>query len=294
MSTGLPRRTVSYDSQTIDASRWDRFSPRDGDIFICTPPKCGTTWMQAICALLIFGRPDHDVRPGVVSPWLDARHLPLDEMLSMLEAQTHRRFIKTHTPLDGIPYFPQCTYLAVYRDPRDAHFSMRNHATNQISGRHVDRATKDVGEGFRRWARKPYVEGDRDNFSLVAHVHHYETYRRFMDLPNIDMFHFGDMKRDLSGTMARIAHIFGVSLPAAVMAGLVQAATFENMKKNADQFVPGAGQGRWKNEGRFFHKGGNDQWRGSLTEEDLAIYRDRMRDLLSEEDIAWLENGARG
>jgi hypothetical protein len=48
----------------------------------------------------------------------------------MFEAQNHRRCIKTHTPFDGIPYDPDCTYIAVYRHPIDAHFSMRRHVAN--------------------------------------------------------------------------------------------------------------------------------------------------------------------
>ncbi|NKB55168.1 MAG: hypothetical protein GKS00_02430 [Alphaproteobacteria bacterium] len=291
MSTDLPQQTVSYTSHVIDTARWDRFAPRDDDIFICTPPKCGTTWTQAICALLIFGHADSDVKPGVISPWLDAKHQPMDEMLAMLEAQTHRRFIKTHTPLDGIPYYPQCIYLAVYRDPRDVHFSMRNHATNQANGVNAHRATKDIGEGFRQWVQRPYAAGDEDNFSLAALVHHYETFKRFEHLPNVELMHFADMKHDLGAMMALIGDFLDIVHPAETMDALTEAAGFENMKKNASQFVPGAGQGRWKDEGRFFNKGSGNQWDGVLSAEDLALYDTRVRDLLASADVAWLEDG---
>ena len=40
-------------------------------------------------------------------------------MIERLENQTHRRFIKTHLPLDGIVYHPQIKYIVVGRDPRD-------------------------------------------------------------------------------------------------------------------------------------------------------------------------------
>ena len=46
-----------------DNHRWERFECRPGDIFVCTPPKCGTTWMQTILASLLW--PDGDV-PGQV------------------------------------------------------------------------------------------------------------------------------------------------------------------------------------------------------------------------------------
>ncbi|NQX94559.1 MAG: sulfotransferase domain-containing protein [Erythrobacter sp.] len=34
--------------------------------------------------------------------------------------------MKTHTPLDGLPYYPEAKYLCVTRDPRDAFMSLPN------------------------------------------------------------------------------------------------------------------------------------------------------------------------
>ena len=43
-----------YEASMYDSNRWDGFELRPGDIIISTPPKCGTTWTQMICALLIL------------------------------------------------------------------------------------------------------------------------------------------------------------------------------------------------------------------------------------------------
>ena len=43
-----------YQSPEEDSARWLGFPFRDGDIVICTRSKTGTTWVQMICALLIF------------------------------------------------------------------------------------------------------------------------------------------------------------------------------------------------------------------------------------------------
>ncbi len=294
MNTEFPSRTLHYDSSMIESSRWAHYTPRGGDIVICTPPKCGTTWTQAICALLIFGRPDLDIKPAVISPWFDANHNPLEKMTAILAAQTHRRFIKTHTPLDGIPYFPQCQYLAVFRDPRDAHFSMRNHALNQVNGRNAHRATKDIGEGFRVWTERPYVEAERDNFSLANMVHHFKTFRCFEHLPNIHLMHYADMQHDLRGEMLRCAAYLDIEVAEDAIDALAAAAGFENMKRNASQFAPGAGQNRWKDESRFFYKGTDRQWRFDLSVDDLAVYDARIREMLSESDVAWLQSGNAG
>ena len=46
-----------YEASMYDSNRWDGFELRPGDIIISTPPKCGTTWTQMICALLILQEP---------------------------------------------------------------------------------------------------------------------------------------------------------------------------------------------------------------------------------------------
>ena len=47
-----------YQSPDEDSARWLGFPFRDGDIVISTRSKTGTTWVQMICALLIFGVPN--------------------------------------------------------------------------------------------------------------------------------------------------------------------------------------------------------------------------------------------
>ncbi len=46
--------------------------------------------------------------------------MPADVMHPMLEAQTHRRFMKSHTAADGIPFFDDAKYIVVGRDGLDA------------------------------------------------------------------------------------------------------------------------------------------------------------------------------
>jgi hypothetical protein len=95
--SGLKR----YRSFVADSARWKGFAFRPGDIAISTPPKCGTTWTQMLCALLAFDTADLPRPLAEISPWLDMQTRSLDSVVADLQAQTHRRFIKTHTPLDG-------------------------------------------------------------------------------------------------------------------------------------------------------------------------------------------------
>ena len=46
-----------YTSPDEDSARWWDFPFRPGDIVVSTRSKSGTTWVQMICLLLVFGRP---------------------------------------------------------------------------------------------------------------------------------------------------------------------------------------------------------------------------------------------
>jgi hypothetical protein len=110
-----------------DSRRWEGFVHRPGDVFVCSAPKCGTTWTQTIAATLLFQPGDPPAPVMALSPWLDARFAPIDQVLRALDGQTHRRLIKTHTPADGIPWYPDASYIVVARDGRDAFMSFLNH-----------------------------------------------------------------------------------------------------------------------------------------------------------------------
>ena len=98
---------VRYRSLLADSARWDGFEFRAGDIVISTPAKCGTTWVQMLCALLIFDRPDFPAPLDELSPWVDMCNQSIASVRAKLAAQSHRRFIKTHLPVDALVFSPK-------------------------------------------------------------------------------------------------------------------------------------------------------------------------------------------
>ena len=52
--SGLPTRTRHYQNAVMNSAKWDSFIPRPDDIIITTSYKAGTTWLQGICAALVF------------------------------------------------------------------------------------------------------------------------------------------------------------------------------------------------------------------------------------------------
>ncbi len=292
MTEDLPRRETHYFTDFSDSARWDHFAGRDSDIFVCAPPKTGTTWTQTLCCLLLFGWREFDIRPSDVSPWYDATFEPVEEINALIEAQDHRRLIKTHTPLDGIPYNPLATYVTVYRDPRDVYFSALNHKDNVKLNDFSSNPEDDISAPFREWVQAPAGNGGPASGSLERFIVHFKSFKRFGHLSNLHFFHYSDMKRDLPAAVTGLARVLGIEITQDDIAQMSHIADIQNMRKNADQFAPDAKIGVWKSNEQFFNKGTGGQWRDELRAEDLALYDERMSELLSAEDIAWLHHGA--
>ena len=142
---------------------------------------------------------------------------------TQLEAQTHRRFIKTHTPLDGIPEWPDVTYVAVARDPRDVFVSWEHHVANidvdhlfsAIDGAvgmdtvlpFIGASPETVEERFELWL----VDDDQmGRMSLALVAGHIEASWDRRDRPNVELFHFEEMRTDRVAAMTRLAAAFGL------------------------------------------------------------------------------------
>ena len=80
---------------------------------------------------LILGPKPLPARLSEISPWVDARFMgPLQPILDRLDAQRHRRFIKSHLVADGLRFFPQAKYIVVGRDTRDVFMSLFNYCSS--------------------------------------------------------------------------------------------------------------------------------------------------------------------
>lgn len=307
---GLGER-VRYQTSFADSARWEGFVFRPGDIVISTPAKCGTTWLQMICALEIFKSAAFDRPLDQISPWLDALLRPLTGVLADLEAQAHRRFIKTHTPLDGLPFDDRVTYLCASRDPRDVAVSLDSHASN--TDRAVSLALREdavgavvldellaaapslpsgtAGERFWSWVN-PAAPG-KSVSDLEIMLHHLDTFWQVRDQPNIVLLRYEDLLDDLEGQMRYMAARLGIAITEKAWPDLVQAATFAVMKGRADKLAPEASHdGFYHDPSQFFHSGSTGQWRQVLSEEELPRYAARVAECAPADLAAWIHRPA--
>jgi aryl sulfotransferase len=284
-----------YRSFLSDNLRWKGFVPRPGDIFVCTPAKCGTTWMQTIVTALLF--PEQAPGPVVqIAPWLDARFEPIDEVLRRLDAQPHRRSIKTHTAADGIPWYPQACYIVVGRDGRDALMSFVNHLKNLQPELFPQLAFSAIEEGIDVGAvRPPPVDDIHEFFTWCVDENpvwfqHVASFWPHHDESNVLFVHYNDMQADLDAQMRRVAAFLGIEVDDQRWADQVERCTFESMKRRSSEiadfeahFVGGADS--------FLYKGTNGRWRDVLTAEELDRFDRRARELLPPDAFAWTSLG---
>lgn len=295
-----------YRTSLEDSARWDGFEFRPGDIVISAPSKSGTTWTQMICALLVFQSPTLPAPLTTLSPWLDIKVRSLAEVRAQLEAQRHRRFIKTHTPLDGLPVREEVTYVAVGRDPRDIAVSLQHQSVNldrerisQLLGEPPPApvtqaaAPLDERQGFLRWMHKDASPlEDLDSLRGLAWQQSIAWDRR--DEPNVVLLHYADLIAELEQEMRGLAERLRISVPETAWLELVEAATFAAMRERAEDLVPDERQGIMKDTGRFFRSGTSGQWARWLTAEDAAEY-ERLLNAVTTPDLAqWLHHGRNG
>jgi len=290
--TAAPERAV-IQSAVMDSTRWDHFVHRPGDIFVCTPPKCGTTWTQAIVASLLWPAGD---APGPVmdlAPWWDANFHPVEELVARLEAQTFRRAVKTHLPVEAMPWWDTGYYIAVFRDGRDAFMSWINHIASMREDV-IERLNARAAS--RGWQTMPKYEGDLHGLyanwiDLPLPLLMLQGWWERRHAPNVLLVHFNDLKADLDGEMRRIASFIGVDVDPRHWPDQVARCTFEAMKRRAGEigefernFVGGGDS--------FLHKGTNGRWRDVLTDDELARYREAVAKFLTQDMAAWLEHGS--
>ena len=308
-----PTREVK--NPVSDSHRWDRFEPRDGDIIIATYRKCGTTWTQRIVDCLVFQSPE--VRPfGDISPWLDATFFnTIEDDLATLEAQRHRRYIKSHLPFDALPLWDTVKYIHVGRNGRDACLSWQNHMlgfTPELRRRVGEQAmqlaaaggkppappppaAEDPGEFLSQWLDElEAAPADAADAGEPTFFGFEATYWRERKRPNLLLVHYDDLQKNLAVEMRRISDFLEIDTPEDLMPELVEAASFAFMKNHGDALFPRLKMAFDRGADRFINRGRSGAWRAYMEPGDAARYDAIATNRASPALAAWLEFGRTG
>jgi aryl sulfotransferase len=291
-----PLKTRELHNHHMDSTVWNDFKFRDDDIVVSSYAKAGTTWTQQIVGQLVFGG-DESVVVHDISPWLDLRVPPAAVKHALLEAQTHRRLVKTHLPVDALVFSPKAKYLYVARDGRDVVFSLYNHHlkanalwyeamndTPGLVGAPIDPPDPDLRRYFRTWL-------ERDGHPFWSFWENTASWWAARDLPNVKLVHFNALKADLAGEMKAIAQFLEIEVPDARWDAAVEHCGFDYMKAHADQMAPLGGLIFDGGGGSFINKGVNQRWKSVLSAEESAAYEAETLARLGPACAHWLATG---
>jgi hypothetical protein len=210
------------------------YAPTSRDVFVVTFPKSGTNWMMQIAHQLAFhGRGEFEHIHCVV-PWPDTKlmgpmrgyAIPLEDPRVWQASPEGKRVVKTHFRWSDIPYSPDATYLIVIRDPKDVfvssyHFFLKSGATpfaSMSAPSFLDLFLSDQFMIGGSWALRT------------------AEYWAQRDKPNVLICSFKEMRRDLEGTVRRVAAAMGVDAAPDVIARVTGQSTFDAMKRIDDRF----------------------------------------------------------
>ncbi|MBP7242385.1 sulfotransferase domain-containing protein [Amaricoccus sp.] len=294
-----PKKTRDIHNHHFDSTVWDDLELRDDDIVIATYGKAGTTWTQQIVGQLVFGG-DASVNVGEISPWVDLRVPPREVKLPALAAQTHRRFLKTHLPVDALVFSPKVKYVYVGRDGRDVLWSMWNHhananaawyaALNDSPGRigpPIEQPPASVREYYHDWL-------DRNGHPFWPFWENVRTWWALRGLPNVLLVHFADLKADMAGQIRRIAGFLDVDVADEAWPAILEHCSFDWMKANAAKAAPLGGVFWDGGADTFINKGSNGRWRDVLTAAESAKYERLALENLRQDCARWLAEGTLG
>lgn len=199
---------------------WQRgldYKPEPTDVFIVTPPKCGTTWMQQIVhGLRTRGSMDFDEITRVV-PWINMAH---DSGIDINAPQTaHPRAFKTHSPMDEVPKGGK--YIVVLRDPKDALLSHYHFFEDFF----FEKGSIDI----KTFAREFYMPG-RDIYKHITALWDHRKNENVLPLC------FENMKSDLPQAVERVAEFIGTPLDDELKEIVLRQSDIKFMQAHAGQF----------------------------------------------------------
>jgi aryl sulfotransferase len=265
---------------------------------VATYAKSGTTWLQQIISQLLFNGQE-DLETAEMSPWLDLRVPPKEVKLPAVESQQHRRFVKTHLPVDALVFSPKAKYIYIGRDGRDVVWSMYNHhknandfwyhALNDTPGRvgpPIEKPIESIVQYYHDWL-------DKDGYPFWPFWENVRSWWAIRNLPNVYLIHFQKMKEDMPGEIKKLAAFLDIKIDPAKWDAILEHCSFDYMKKHSTKSVPLGGAFWDGGSDTFINKGMNGRWKDVLSKEESDRYEQMAVENLGAECAEWLKTGNR-
>jgi hypothetical protein len=205
------------------------YEPTAHDIMICSFFKSGTNWtMQLVTQIACQGRGEYDHIHDIV-PWLELPErfgyaVSIDDESTWTESPTGLRAIKTHLPMSKLHYSRSSKYLWIVRDPKDVFVSGYRFVASTMLG--------PLTPSVKNWLELFFTDTPF-NGSWAEHL---AGGWKMRHEPNLLFMTFEEMKRDLPGTVRRVADFMQVDLTAEELENATERSSYAWMKQHSSQF----------------------------------------------------------
>jgi hypothetical protein len=216
----------------IEKNAFHDYVPTAHDVFVMTYAKSGTNWMMQIAHQLLFHGKGEFEHIHCVVPWPDSEQfgpmskyaIPVKDPSVWMASPEQKRVIKTHYDWELLPYSEEARYIAVIRDPKDV-FVSNYHFFKSVIGP----AMPPVETWLKLYLSENFLMGG--SWAVNAAGYWAQRHR-----PNVRVFSFKAMKRDLRGTVCQVADFLGVRATDALIKEVCEKGSFAYMKRHDDRF----------------------------------------------------------
>jgi len=245
------------------------FGAKDGDVFVVTYPRSGTTWTEQMVHLLVNKGVQGEQRLTDAVPWLETLPHRPNGMLEFLKTLPPRRLFTSHLPYPLIPSLKDTTAKIVYvaRNPKDVAISTYFH--NQSKGGY---------EGTWEEHFELFLNSDVGCGPYFDHI--LPWWQASQNNKNILFLKYEDMKQDHAGNVAKLASFLDLQADSQLIDTVVALSSFKSMTSSETtnfDWIP-------QREGvpKHFRKGDIGDWRNHFSAEQSqqmdALFMEKMKD----------------
>uniref|UniRef100_A0A183BXL0 Sulfotransfer_1 domain-containing protein n=1 Tax=Globodera pallida TaxID=36090 RepID=A0A183BXL0_GLOPA len=254
--------------------------PLGTDVFVCTYPKCGTTWIQHICSQLLFNK-EYGPRQGtelcVTSPMIERVGAAFCDSLK------YPRLLKTHFSWSNLPKqcpqespataiaSPQPKYIFAVRNPKDCCVSYFHHNRNFKLYDWTDGQFDDFFELFMH-----------GQLAFGDYFEHLRSWLPHLNDANVLFLKYEDMLSDLEGSVRKIGQFLGGHAAKLVedreaLTSIVAESRLEAMQRDQQRWFPESALHREA----FVRKGSSRDWKNYMSREQSDRMDRRFRKALA-------------
>ena len=213
------------------------YEPTERDVFVVTYVKSGTNWMMQLAHQLLFhGNGEFEHIHSVV-PWPDTAlmgpmtnyAIPIRDPRVWQASPEGKRVVKTHFRWEDVPYSPKAKYIIVIRDPKDVFVSSYHFF---VKDGPLSFTNMSVAAFLETFLSDQFFMGGSWGSTTAA-------YWAQRDKPNVLICSFKEMRRDLTGSVNRVAQFLGVNASPEILQRVTELSSFNYMKTIDDKFSTG-------------------------------------------------------